>query len=482
MAERQHSSALKSGDKSGYLSDRTIAALATAVGGAISVIRISGPEAFPALDLLAGKGASAKAEHRKMQRTRLASPAGEMLDDAVFVCFRNPESFTGEDVVELHIHGGGFTASRILEILAQNGVRQALAGEFSFRAVRNGKMDISQAQAVADLITASNEDAVSLALEKLSGSQNQLLASLAGDLRKLSVLGEIGIDFADQDVDEVSLPNLKKQLSPLIASLEQLRASFDRGSRLQDGIGVAFVGLPNAGKSSFFNALLGEDRSIVSDIPGTTRDVIREKITLRGPRGGVTLRMEDTAGLRSSNDVIEKKGIERSHRAAKSADVVLFLVDPTAHEDSVLEEWSALQKAAGAGLSKRTLGIFTKSDLIAADEMKRREKHYASTGISQWIPTSALSGHGIPEAAHLIADYCSRLVSRNRGEVLLTRLDQVNSVAAGIEHLTRAQGAPEIDLFASDVRQALHALGLLIGETLSDDILGRIFSDFCIGK
>jgi tRNA modification GTPase len=240
--------------------------------------------------------------------------------------------------------------------------------------------------------------------------------------------------------------------------------------------------LPNAGKSSFFNALLGEDRSIVSDIPGTTRDVIREKITLRGPQGSVTLRMEDTAGLRPSNDVIEKKGIERSHRAAKSADVVLFLVDPTTHEDSVLEEWSALQRAAGEGLAKKTLGVFTKSDLVAGDEMKRREQNYSSTGIGQWIPTSALMGHGISEAALLIAGYCSRLVSRNRGEVLLTRLDQVNSVAAGIEHLNRAQGAPEIDLFASDVRQALHALGLLIGETLSDDILGRIFSDFCIGK
>jgi tRNA modification GTPase len=469
-------------DKSGYLSQQTIAALATAVGGAIAVIRISGPRAFEALDRLTGSDTSEKSESRKMTRARLSTPAGEMLDDSIFACFRNPESFTGEDVVELHIHGGSFTASRILETLSELGVRQALPGEFSFRAVRNGKMSLSQAQAVADLIGASNEGAVTLALEKLSGSQNQLLASIGTNLRKLAVLGEVGIDFADQDVDEVSLPTLKKQLGPMIATLQQLQSSFDRGSKLQEGVGVAFVGLPNAGKSSFFNALLGEDRSIVSDIPGTTRDVIREKITLRGAQGTVTLRMEDTAGLRTSSDVIEKKGIERSHASAKSADVILFLVDPTEPEAAITAEWRELEKLTGRSLSKKALGILTKCDLLSKDLLSQRQKELKTLGIETWIQTSALTGLGISEAAQTIATHCSSLVGRSQGEVLLTRLDQVTAVTAGIEHLDRAGSAPEIDLFASDVRQALHAMGPLIGETLPDDILGQIFSDFCIGK
>jgi tRNA modification GTPase len=469
-------------EKSGYLSEQTIAALATAVGGALSVIRISGPRAFAALELLAGAETVSRAEARKMIRTTLRAPSGEPLDDAVVVRFLNPESFTGEDVVELHIHGGAFTASRILEILSQNDIRQALPGEFSFRAVKNGKMSLSQAQAVADLIAASNEGAVSLALEKLSGSQNRLLGDLAKDLRKLATLGEIGIDFADQDVDEVSLPILKKRVAALIASLETLKNSFDRGHKLQDGIAVAFVGLPNAGKSSFFNALLGEDRSIVSEIAGTTRDVIREKITLRGQGGSVTLRMEDTAGLRSTADTIEKQGIERTRASAKSAEVVLFLVDPSFPTSAVLEEWKALVKSVGSTLSKKTIGVFTKADLHSASSLAARQQAFSEMEITLWLATSAVTGSGIQSAAEKIAAHCSGMVSRSAGEVLLTRLDQVNAVAAAIEHLHRAQNAPEIELFASDVRQALHSLGLLIGETLPDDILGQIFSEFCIGK
>lgn len=472
----------RSRDQSGYLSEKTIAALATAVGGAIVVIRISGAHAFEALDRLTESGTAQASEPKKFFRRKLRAPSGEHLDDALFVCFKGPESFTGEDIVELHVHGGGFTASRILETLAEAGVRQALAGEFSFRAVRNGKMSVSQAQAVADLIAAPNESAVSLALEKLSGSQNELLATLGSELRKLAVLGEVGIDFADQDVDEVSLPSLKKRITPLLELLRKLHASFDRGSRVQEGVSVAFVGLPNAGKSSFFNALLGEDRSIVSDVPGTTRDVIREKMTLRGPSGSVTLRMEDTAGLRQSEDIIEQKGIERSIASARKADLVLFLVDVTNSEGAVLKEWQQLETALGASLSQRTLGIFTKCDLKSASEVEKLEKTYGSLKLRQWLRTSAQTGVGISEAAQAIAAHCSDWVRRAPGEVLLTRIDQVNSVAAGLEHLERALQSPEIDLFASDIRQALHALGSLIGETLPDDILGQIFSEFCIGK
>jgi tRNA modification GTPase len=467
-----------SGDQSGYLSEQTIAALASAVGGAVAIIRISGPRALWALEQLAMMPVPAeKYEARRLFRITLKTSDLLLLDDALFVRFENPASFTGEDVVELHVHGGSFTATRLLERLAQIGIRQALPGEFSFRAVRNGKMSVSQAQAVADLIKSTNDDAATLALEKLSGSQNLLLSHFAEDLRKLAVLGEVGIDFSDQDVEELSLPNLKKKIVPLLETLERLHASFDRGVRLQDGVGVAFVGLPNAGKSSFFNALLGEDRSIVSHVAGTTRDVVRERISLRGKTSSITLKLEDTAGLRQTSDFVEKKGIERSQSAAKRADLILFIVDPTSSDfESLHAQWRDISSPV------KTLGVLTKCDLLSSEQIDLFEKQLSDTGIETWLKTSAHTGAGILEAAEAIALFCESLVHRGKGEVLLTRVDQLRAVSAGIEHLKRAQNTPETDLFASDIRQALHSLGLLIGETLTDDILGSIFSEFCIGK
>lgn len=341
-------------------------------------------------------------------------------------------------------------------------------------------MAVSQAQAVADLIGASNDGAVALALEKMSGTQNRLLQEIAVQLRQLAMLGEIGIDFSDQDVDEVSLPNLRKKISGLTDRLQRLRGSYARGSRLQDGVSVAFIGLPNAGKSSFFNALLGEDRSIVSEIAGTTRDVVRERLTLRGREGSVSLRLEDTAGLRNAEDVIERMGIERSHKAARDADLLLLVVD-AGSDEAALELLEQQWKQVGRPDAK-SLGILTKCDLHAAPTIEALQTRLKVFGKIQWHETSAVTGEGISEAADRIIEFCSRWTRRDRGEVLLTHLDQVNAVSEAIDHLERALEAPEIDLFASDVKHALRALGPLIGETLPDDILGQIFSKFCIGK
>jgi tRNA modification GTPase len=237
------------------------------------------------------------------------------------------------------------------------------------------------------------------------------------------------------------------------------------------------VGLPNAGKSSFFNALLGEDRSIVSEIAGTTRDVVRERITLRSAQSTVTLKLEDTAGLRAADHPIERIGIERSQRSARDADLVLFVVDPASEAQAVHEQWQSLEVSAS-----KSLGIFTKCDLYDAQHINERRSELAELGIPNWVQTSAQTGQGLEEAIDAIVERCSSLTRRDRGEILLTRLDQLECVTQAIEHLERAKQAPEIDLFAADIRQALHALGPLIGETLADDILGKIFSEFCIGK
>lgn len=463
-------------DRSGYLAHDTITAAATAVGGALAVIRISGPRAFEALKALAPRHASS--EPRKLVQARLTRPGTqEPLDEALVVRFVAPESYTGEDVVELHAHGGAYLTGCLLEILGELGARQALPGEFSFRAVRNGKMTLSQARAVADLISAANDDAIRLALEKLSGTQNQLIAGIADNLRQVAALGELGIDFADQDVEEVSLPSLGRRLDPVISSLERLQASHARGTRIQEGIRVALLGLPNAGKSSFFNALLGEDRSIVTELPGTTRDVIREKLTLRGTRHSITLRLEDTAGLRSSDHEVERIGIERSRKAARDAELILLVADPALPAARTLEQWRTLGAEA-----PKTIGILSKCDLALPERILAFREEARSLGIPLWIETSAITGAGLGAAVQAITEYCGGLVFREKGEVVLTRLDQLNAVTQAIDHLQRARMTPEIDLFASDIRQALHSLAPLIGETLPEDILGQIFSEFCIGK
>ncbi|OFZ52858.1 MAG: tRNA uridine-5-carboxymethylaminomethyl(34) synthesis GTPase MnmE [Bdellovibrionales bacterium RIFOXYC1_FULL_54_43] len=471
-----------------YLSEDTIAALASAPGGAITILRISGPQAFSALRSLLGtsRGTAAQVAERVLFRAGLRDSKGLPLDEALAVRFQAPRSFTGEDIVELYLHGSTFIASRVMEVLADFGIRQALPGEFSFRAVRNGKLTLGQAQSVADLISATNDSAVRLALEKLSGSQNRLLKIIADDLRNVAVLAETAIDFSDQEdcsssLMGLSLESLKKKVLPVLETLEKLQSSYARGLRIQEGVRAAFIGLPNAGKSSFFNALLGEDRSIVSELAGTTRDVVHEQMCLRGHRGTVTLRLEDTAGLRSSEHPVERMGIERTLRSARDADLIFLIVDGRAcltHGiDSVQDQWRAIGSP-----KEKTLGILSKIDRLSSAERDLARETCNSLEISTWIPVSSVTGEGVSIAIEKITLFCDRWFTHDTGEVILTRLDQERAVTLSIEHLRRAKTADHADLFAADIHQSLRALAPMIGDTLPDDILNEIFSTFCIGK
>ena len=463
-------------DGSGYFSSATISALASGIGGALSVVRVSGEGALGTLARLTSKApAFFEANERKACLVTLFGSDTKAFDQAVALYFKGPKSFTGEDVVEFQLHGSPYILARLFQELKNLGVRQALPGEFSFRAVRNGKLSLTQAQAVADLISASNRTAAEVALEKLSGSQNELLSRIAGQLRHLAVLAEVGIDFSDQDVEEVSLPALKKKVEEAKSELLILAKSFERGERIQEGISVSLLGLPNAGKSSFFNALLGEDRSIVSSIAGTTRDVVKERLMLEDEGVAVTLRLADTAGVRASDDAIERVGVERSLAAARSADLVVWVVDGSDAGTDSLESLEAQWVALGAP-SARSFGIQTKMDLPGAMGSS------FFTGKMDFAACSAVSGKGIHEAAVGLVRASKKWVGRNQGEVILTREEDKRAVEECIVHLERALQATEEDLFASDLRQALRSMSALIGDTVPDDILGAIFSGFCIGK
>jgi tRNA modification GTPase len=465
-----------------YLSDETICAISTELGGAVAIVRVSGENAFESLHKLTRSEILAyQAEPRKLYRTPLYAMDGSRLDDALVVRFVQPASYTGENMVEYHIHGGRFIGHKLIETLLAAGLRQAMPGEFSFRSVRNGKLDLYQAQAVADLIAASNEKAIELALEKLSGQQASFLNQLSAALKNVVALSEIGIDFSDQDVEEVSLRHLKLKLTPIRAKLEELSKSYQRGLRLQEGFKVSFLGAPNAGKSSFFNALLGENRSIVSEIAGTTRDVIGERLNLRGNKSSITLRLEDTAGIRHAQNAIEKEGIERTLKAAQGADLVLFIVDCTFSKDDIDPVWK-LATSYLEDISKKTIGILTKCDLLNFKDQRTVLDRYQSLALSTWVLTSAKEGTGISEAVERIVEYGETHTRRDPKEILLTRLEHFNAVTLALKHLERAVRQDYEDLFASDTRQALHALAPLIGETLPDDILNTIFSQFCIGK
>jgi len=464
-------------DSAGYFSNRTIVALTTPTGGALCGIRLSGGLSIKIANEL-GRMELSHEEHRRAKRVWLWESKGRRLDEALVLPFFAPHSFTGEDVVELFLHGSPMIAQWVLEECFRLGARQALPGEFSFRAVKNGKLQLSQAEAIKELVAADNDFSLQLALEKLSGSQHELVEGLRAELMQLCTLAEAGIDFSDQDLDEVSLPRLKQRLKGVLRQLESLQGSFDRGRRFRDGVPVAIFGLPNAGKSSFFNALLGEDRSIVSNIAGTTRDVVREKINLRGPRGQVALRLSDTAGLRSSEDFIEGMGIERSIKAAGESDLVIVVVDGAEPKlDSITAYLREISTA-----DKSVFIVASKWDLLDEDQRQRvGEDIFRALGEKpQWI--SSVSLQGVHEAAESIAILAVARLTRGPGEVILTQIEHVRAVGCAIEVLEGAMGATDQVLFATDLRHGMNALGPLIGETLPDDVLGKIFSDFCIGK
>ncbi|MGB5198129.1 MAG: tRNA uridine-5-carboxymethylaminomethyl(34) synthesis GTPase MnmE [Candidatus Deferrimicrobium sp.] len=453
--------------------EETIVALATPGGtGAVSIVRLSGAGAFPVAGRLTGLSPD-DAPPRTLRRCSVRDAPGEILDTALAVFFPGPHSFTGEDVAEIHLHGNPVVVETVVRAACAAGAVPAEPGEFSRRAFHRGKMDLTQAEGLCDLIAARTEDAARSALRQMRGGLREEIAPLRERLLSLLTLQEASIDFAEEDgVPAITNPQLIERVSEIMERLGELLRSYEAGRRFRDGATVVIAGVANVGKSRLLNRLAGEERAIVTETPGTTRDYLHSDV----PIGGVPVTLIDTAGLRETADPVEREGVRRSREIVGSADLVLFVLDgsraASAGDRSAYEEVAA----------RPHLVLLNKSDLPAAEEGSR----FAGPGKRGALRLSAKTGEGIGDLVAAIAREVAPSEGAIRAHAPLTRARQRLAVEGALSALSRAKAAVEeglpLEFPAADVREAAGALAELLGEVAPEEVLDAIFSEFCIGK
>ncbi len=438
----------------------TIVAVATPPGqGGVGILRLSGPEARALGEGLTGAKLSAR--RAQFSEVRVGE---EIVDQGLALYFPGPHSFTGEDVVELQLHGSPMVLHYVLDACCRRGARLARPGEFSERAYLNDKMDLAQAEAVLDLITSGSQAAARAAARSLQGAFSARVHELASGVERLRMLIEASIDFPEEEEDFLGEYGVAEDLARLCGDLEDLIDASAQGRVLNDGISVALLGSPNAGKSSLLNRLSGEETAIVTDVPGTTRDLLKIDLVLKG----VPVRLVDTAGLRVTQDPVEREGVRRAQAEAERADLVLLLVDATAEDAD--DQFSALKSQLGSGVNESIiLNLLNKSDLVS---LRQHNAHYLS----------AKTGEGVEELVELIH---KRVGITQEATEFTARKRHVEALILAQEHLraSRAGLASQgLELLAEDLRLGHEALGEIVGRVTADDLLGRIFSEFCIGK
>jgi tRNA modification GTPase len=441
----------------------TIAAIATPPGiGGVGIVRVAGP----AVRRIAAAVLGRLPEPRRATTAAFRDAAGDALDVGIALFFEAPHSFTGDDVLELQGHGGPVVLDALLRRVIDLGARIARPGEFSQRAFLNGKIDLVQAEAIADLIEARTAQAAGLALRMLRGDFSRRISALAEDLVQLRTLVEANLDFPDDSTDLSDPVAIGEALGRLIEPTEAILAGANHGRVYREGLTVVVAGLPNAGKSSLMNALAGDEVAIVTQVPGTTRDLLRQEIAI----DGIPMQLIDTAGLRESEDPVEREGVRRARQALERSDHVLWVVDATAHEVAIDAHLAGL-----AGVA-RTI-VRNKLDLLGEGGYTRATEGGTEIGIS------AVTGDGLAQLrAHL------RLIATTGtgGEgCFLTRrrhIDALERTLAALRHAGAMADAGGLELVAEDLRDAHGALGEITGAFSSEDLLDRIFSSFCIGK
>ncbi|WP_430907470.1 tRNA uridine-5-carboxymethylaminomethyl(34) synthesis GTPase MnmE [Maribacter sp. 2-571] len=459
--------------------DDAIIALATPSGaGAIAVLRISGKNAITLTVPLFKSIKDKDLSHQKSHTVHLGHivDGSKTLDQVLVSVFNGPHSYTGENVVEISCHGSPFIQQKILELFLRNGCRMANAGEFTLRAFLNGKMDLSQAEAVADLIASDNEASHQIAIQQMRGGFSNKIQQLRQELLNFASLIELELDFAEEDVEFADREQFKTLLSEIRTVLKSLLDSFAIGNVIKNGIPVAIVGAPNVGKSTLLNALLNEERALVSDIAGTTRDTIEDEITI----GGIGFRFIDTAGIRNTSDVIENMGIQRTYEKIEKAQVVLYLKEATEiknNEDQLKTETEALKERYP---EKPVVIVANK-----ADQLTSGEKEALASRSKEVLFIAAKKGSGIDALKETLLGFINTGRLKNN-DTIVTNSRHYDALLKALEEVEKVQfGMSEGlsgDLLAIDIRQALHHFGEITGEITSDDLLGNIFANFCIGK
>jgi tRNA modification GTPase len=455
-------------------SDDTIAAISTPAGrGGIGVVRVSGPTAFAlASSIFRSESEAEFGTPNRAQFGRVIDPAtGELVDEAIFTYFKSPHSYTGEDVVEISCHGSPIILSRVLQMTIDRGARIAEPGEFTFRAFFNKRIDLSQAQAVRDVINSQTQYQAQVAARQLEGELSTRLNPLKDSLIEIIVHLESAVEFVEDDISPDTASKLLSKLSSVIETLRTIAKSFSFGRFVKEGFDLAIIGRPNVGKSSVFNRLIGSERAIVTEVPGTTRDALYESTSI----SGVPVRLIDTAGIRDTTDLVESIGIDRTRAAIADADIALLVLD--ASEPTTADDTALLQQLA----QERRVIALNKIDLPVRFEIE-------SISTNSWEPLriSALTGDGFDLLTEKIFERLAGDAATERDGIMLTDARQHVAVRRAIEQLSdgselmKRRDLEEIILLR--LRSALAALGEITGETLTEDILGQIFSTFCVGK
>ncbi len=451
----------------------TIVAPATPPGeGGVAIVRLSGPKAVSLLgNVFHGKRPSVEMESHHLYYGRLLNRAKERIDEVLAVVMRAPRSYTGEDVVEVHCHGGTQIMRCVLDLFLDVGARMAKPGEFTQRAFLNGRLDLAQAEAVVDVINARSERACRVALDHLDGHLSRMIYQFSNQLRDVLALLEAHIDFPDDEVGRLDIPALLAPVREISVQMSALAGSFDAGRVLRDGLNVLILGRPNVGKSSLMNAMLGESRAIVAEVAGTTRDTLEERLVL----AGFPVRLIDAAGVRDTGDSVEQEGVRRARQKALVADLILLVVDGSC----LLTEQDYL--AYELCRPDKTILVVNKSDQAQACNIDRL------AALSSQVSVSAKHGYGLNGLRQAIV---ARLtgdtsLSESEGIVITERRHRdalLQALYALDEFLTSIDRSAPLECLALELRECLSALGQITGETTPDEILERIFSRFCIGK
>ncbi len=462
----------------------TIIALATSSGvGAIAVIRLSGSKAIEMADAQFKSISGKQLISQKSHTIHLGHimDGNRIIDEVLVSVFKNPNTYTGEDVIEISCHGSPYIQQEIIQLFLRNECRTANPGEFTLRAFLNGKLDLSQAEAVADLIASDSEASHQIAMQQMRGGFSSEIKQLRGELLNFASLIELELDFADEDVEFANRNQFQDLISRIANVLKRLTDSFAVGNVIKNGIPIAIVGEPNVGKSTLLNALLNEERAIVSHIAGTTRDTIEDEIII----GGINFRFIDTAGIRETKDIVESIGIKKTFEKITQAQVVMLLLDAKGLQDKSEKLKVDVAQIQNKYPQKPILIIINKVDKIN-DELKSKiDATLSEVERSQILFLSAKTGEGVEELKSKLLEFVNTGALRNN-DTIVTNSRHYDALLKALEEIKKVQYGIDSglsgDLLAIDIRQALYHFGEITGEITSDDLLGNIFANFCIGK